>query len=173
MYTRFSYAIGLTRGGQLRFSGARRNVDMMRFLIRRNAGEAYGQDTVFHDGFYGFHWDVGWKCKGPDEGTSSSLSQNVTIILSKERSDLARDRQPIVEHFDSDLVSRDAREFEGCCYHVRHRILKYVHSWLEDTTLPGDLSDVMVRTSVVVHQIVVVVRWVHVVMVFCEGHVGG
>ena len=38
------------------------------------------------------HRDVGWECKGPDEGASPSLSQNVTIILAKERSYLARDR---------------------------------------------------------------------------------
>jgi len=45
--------------------------------------------------------------------------------------------------------------------------------WLEDTTLPGGLGDVMVRTGVMVHRIVVVVRRVHVVMEFGEGHVGG
>jgi len=38
------------------------------------------------------HRDVGWERKGPDEGTSPSLSQNVTIILAKERRYLARDR---------------------------------------------------------------------------------
>jgi len=45
----------LTRGGQLRFSGARRNVDVMRFFIEGNAGEGHGQDTIFHRGLNGFH----------------------------------------------------------------------------------------------------------------------
>ena len=136
------------------------------------------------------HRDVGWECEGPGEGTSPSLLQDITIVLAEERSYLARDRQPIVEHLDGDLVLRDARDFEGYCYRVRHWVLEYVHStisnrvrgghgeeadrnipWLENTVLPGRLSDVMVGSGVVVHRIVVVVRRVHVVGISC--HVGG
>jgi hypothetical protein len=78
------------------------------------------------------HRDVGWKCKSPDEGTSPSLAQNVVVILAEERGYFARDHQPIVEHLDSDLVSRDAGDFEGGCYRVRHRILKNVHSTISN-----------------------------------------
>jgi len=136
------------------------------------------------------HRDVGWKCEGPGEGTSPSLLQEITIVLAEERGYLARDRQPIVEHLDIDLVLRDAGDFEGYCYHIRHRVLEYVHStisnrvrdshreeadrnapWLENTALPGGLSDMMVRSGVVVHRIVVVVRRVCVVGI--SRHVGG
>lgn len=74
------------------------------------------------------HRDVGWERKGPDEGTSPPLAHDVPTVLPKEGRDLARDRQPIVEHVDCDLVPRDTGEFEGCSHHVRRGILEYVHS---------------------------------------------
>ena len=145
------------------------------------------------------HRDVGWKCKSPDERTSPSFPQDVTIVLAKERGYLPRDRQPIVKHANSDLVSRDARKFEGRRYRVRHRILEYIHSricnrvrnghrldgdgggwegadrdspWPKDATLPRSLNDVMVRTGVAMDRIVVVVRGIHVVVVSWKGHGG-
>jgi len=144
----------------------------MRFLVGGNAGEGHGQDTIFHSGFDGFHRDVSWERKGPDEGTSPSLAYDVPTVLPKEGRNLARDRQPIVEHVDCDLVSRDAWKFEGYSDHVCRRILEYVHSRLEDTTDAGSLGDVMVRTGVVVNRVIVVVRRVHVVVVSRDGHVG-
>ena len=43
--------------------------------------------------------------------------------------------------------------------------------WLEDITLPRGLDDVMVRTGVAMHRIVVVIRLVQVVV--ASGHVRG
>jgi len=136
------------------------------------------------------HRNVGWECEGPGEGTGSSFLQDITIVLAEERSYLARDRQPIVEYLNGDLVSRDAGDFERYCYRVRHRVLEYVHStisnrvrgghgeeadrnipWLEDTVLSRGLSDMTVGSGVVMHRIVVVARRVHVVGISC--HVGG
>lgn len=145
------------------------------------------------------HRDIGWKCKSPHEGTSPPLPQDVAVVLAIERSYLPGDCQPIVVHVDSDLVLRDARKFESYCDHVRHRIFEYVHSgisnrvrdghrldgdrgwgdadrhlpWFEDAALPGGLGDVMVRTGVAMNRVVVVVRWVHVVVEWREGHGGG
>ena len=43
--------------------------------------------------------------------------------------------------------------------------------WPEDTTLPRGLGDVMVRTGVAMHRIIVVIRLVQVAV--APGHVGG